>query len=321
MLKAMTMPQNCFTVFLTQTAHHQAQQYYQHYRNPQKAKQVYLNQLAIYAVRYYLNCLGIETDDNDTDRDNIVLQTLSETANLKLKDGGILECRFVLPDSESMTVPPEVWQDRQGYIAVQFNPELTQANLLGFVPEVTQENIALPELRSLDELIEHLHQFVASGAETSPLTQTVTHLSHWLNNVVDSGWETLENLCHLPQQQLALGFRSPAVLRHRKPNPVKVEKGKLINLEKNGDRVALLVGLMAKNTSNLDISVELLPGNHNYLPPDLQLIILDERDRAVMQAQAGGSEGLEFQFSGEPGEQFSVKVALGEFSLIEQFII
>ncbi len=317
----MTMPENSFTVPLSRTAHQQAQQHYQHHVNPQKAKQVYLNQLAIYAVKYYLNCLAIKTEDRDDQLEDLVRQTLSETAYLTIKDWGNLECRFVLPDAESMTVPPEVWQDRQGYIAIQVNAELTQAHLLGFVPEVKQENISLLELRSLDELIEHLHQPVASVSEPSPITQTVTRLSHWFNDVVDSGWETLENLAHPSQPQLAFGFRSPAVLRSRKPNPVKVEKGKLINLEKDGDRVALLVGLLHKDKPNLDISVELLPGNHNYLPSDLQLIILDERDRAVMQAEAGGSEGLEFQFSGEPGEHFSVKVALGEFSIIEQFII
>lgn len=317
----MTMPENSFIVPLSRTAHQQAQRYYQHYTNPHKAKQVYLNQLAIYAVKYYLNCLGLETEDRDWDFDKLLLQALSETAHLTIKDWGILECRFVLPNVDYMTVPPEVWQDRQGYIAVQFNAELTQADLLGFVTKVTQEKVAFQELQSLDEFLEHLHQPVASHSALSPMTHTAIRLSHWLNNVVDSGWETLENLCHPPQAQLAFGFRSPAVLRSRKPDPVKVERGKLINLEKNGDRVALLVGLIANNKANLDISVELLPGNHNYLPSDLQLIILDERDRAVMQAEAGGSEGLEFQFSGEPGEQFSVKVALGEFSIIEQFII
>lgn len=317
----MTMPENSFTVPLTRTAHQQAQRHYQHYTNSQKAKQVYLNQLAIYAVKYYLDCLGVATEDRDDNLDKLLLQALSETAHLSVKDWGIIECRFVLPQAEYVTVPPEVWQDRHGYIAVQFNTELTQAELLGFVPKVTQEKIAFQELRSLDELIEHLHQPVASIAESSPITHTAIRLSHWFNNVVDSGWETLENLCHPSQQQLAFGFRSTAVLRNRKADPIKVERGKLINLEKNGDRVALLVGLLANNKANLDISVELLPGNHNYLPSDLQLIILDERDRAVMQAEAGGSEGLEFQFSGEPGEHFSVKVALGEFSIIEQFII
>jgi hypothetical protein len=317
----MTMPQPYFTVPLSRTAHQQAQQHYSNYADSHKARRIYLNQLAVYAVDYYLRCLGFETDYNNSDSSNPIVQILSETADLVVKNWGKLECRFVLPDAEDVRIPPEVWQDRNGYIAVQLNADLTQAHLLGFVPEVTQEKISFSELRSLDKLIEHLHQPVESVLKSSSVSQTIVRLSQWFNNVVDSGWETLEDLCRLPQQQLALGFRSPAVLRSRKPNPVKVERGKLINLEKNGDRVALLVGLLRKNEPNLDISVELFPGNQNYLPPDLQLIILDERDRAVMQAEAGGSEGLEFQFSGEPGEQFSVKVALGEFSLIEQFII
>jgi len=33
------------------------------------------------------------------------------------------------------------------------------------------------------------------------------------------------------------------------------------------------------------------------------------------------SESIKFQFSGEAGESFAVKVALGDFSLTEEFLI
>ncbi|MEC4804902.1 MAG: DUF1822 family protein [Jaaginema sp. PMC 1079.18] len=315
----MTMPQNYFTVSLSRSAHQQAQQSYQYQSRSQKAKQAYLNQLAIHAVDYYLSCLGFET--NRTQSSNPILQILSNTADIFIENFGKVECCPVLPNEDSFVIVPEAWQNRKGYIAVQFNAELTEANLLGFVAEASQPKIAFGKLRSLDELLEHLYQPNTVLENKFDLSNGIVRLSSWLNNIADSGWETLENLVTPSQSQLAFRSRNSAMLRHRKPNPVKVERGKLINLEKNGDRVALLVGLLPESHPKLDISVELLPGNHNYLPSDLQLIILDEGDRAVMQAQAGGSEGLEFQFSGEPGEQFSVKVTLGEFSIVEQFIV
>jgi hypothetical protein len=50
-------------------------------------------------------------------------------------------------------------------------------------------------------------------------------------------------------------------------------------------------------------------------------MVLDERGTAVLQAEAGNSESIEFHFSGELGESFSVKVALGEVSITEEFLI
>ena len=50
-------------------------------------------------------------------------------------------------------------------------------------------------------------------------------------------------------------------------------------------------------------------------------MVLDEQGKAVLQAEAENSEGLEFQFSGEEGEIFNVKVTLGEVSITEKFLI
>ena len=50
-------------------------------------------------------------------------------------------------------------------------------------------------------------------------------------------------------------------------------------------------------------------------------MVLDEQGKAVLQAEAGNSEGLEFQFSGELGESFSVKVTLSDFSITQEFLI
>jgi hypothetical protein len=86
--------------------------------------------------------------------------------------------------------------------------------------------------------------------------------------------------------------------------------------------IALSIGLQPKASEELDISVEVRPlGRQTELPVDLQISILDEEGSSVMQALAKRTEHIQLDFSGEPGERFSVKVALGNVSFTEDFLI
>jgi len=82
------------------------------------------------------------------------------------------------------------------------------------------------------------------------------------------------------------------------------------------------VGLSETDESEIDISVEVYPANgQKNLPHDLQLIVLDEEGKTLMLARANKTDNLLFEMSGEPGEHFSVKVVLGDFSVTENFLI
>lgn len=294
-----------FAVPLTLIAHQFAQQFYQKQSNLQKAKQVYLNALAVYAVDFYLKCLGIETDRQASDSWNPAIQTLANTADLEVKDLGKLECRPVLPDAEFCQVPPEVWSNRIGYVAVRCDRALTQATLLGFVPTVNQEEFPLSELKSLEDLLEHLDKL------KQPLKEGVV-LSQWLHNVFEAGWEAVESLFGPSQTELAFNFRTPT----------RVKRGKWLSLERWGEEVALCVGLMPESSSKMNISVEVYPKKgQSYLPQDLQLMVLDESGDAVMQALAKSAQTIQLNFRGESGERFSVKVALGEVSVTKAFLV
>jgi hypothetical protein len=307
-----------FTVPLTLEIHRFAQQFHSKQSNSHKAKQIYLNTLAICAVKFYLECLGIETDLDKSDSWNPVMQTLANTADLVVKDRGKLECRPVLPEGNSCYVPPEVLDDRIGYVAVQFDRSLTEATLLGFVPRVATEELSLNSLRSLEDLPEHLSQLEA----LQPVKQPV-QLSQWLHNVFETGWETLESLFNPPQPELAISFRSIPARNNTLESPgFGVKRGKLLNLERLDEQVALFVGLKPATSSEINISVEVYPtGNRLYLPHDLQLIVLDEKGEAVMQAQARSTKNIQLHFSGESGESFGVRVALGDVSITEAFLI
>ncbi len=303
-----TMESLNFTVPLGLTAHAKAQQLKQHFSHPTKAKQIYLNTLAVYAVKTYLEYRDFETDWEGSDSCDPAIQTLLDVTDLVVLNHGKLECRPVLPGAEFITIPEEVWLERIGYVAVQFNETLREAKLLGFVENVTTRELPLNQLRDIAELPDYISQF-------RQLRSTPINLSQWLQNIFDAGWQTLESMFDFPStKQVAFNFRQSSA------NYIK--RGKLFTLEQAGQQVALLVGLIPSEDSEIDISIEVCPlGDRTRLPSDLQLILFDETGRSVMQAEAGGSESLEFQFSGQPGESFGVKVALGDFSITETFLI
>lgn len=306
-----------FTVPLPLKAHQLAQEFYQKQSNLKKAKQVYLNTLAVYAVEFYLGCLGVDTNSQASESWNPAIQTLSNIADLQVKDLGKLECRPVLPEEQVCQVPPEVWLDRIGYVAVRLNRALTQATLLGFVPTVNKEEIPLYQLKPLEELPEHLNRL------KKPMKEGV-RLSPWLHNIFETGWEAVESLFAPPPGELAFRFRSGVPIQIPPPeNPeLGVKRGKRLCLERLGEEVVLCVELNPISSAKINISVEVYPTKtQSYLPQDLQLIILDENEEAVMQAVARSTQNIQIKFSGEPGERFSVKATLGGVSVTEAFLV
>lgn len=297
-----------FTVPLTLKAHQIAQKFHQQQSTPRKAKQIYLNTLAVYAVNFYLKCLGIETDLEASDSWNPIMQTLADIADLVVKDLGKLECRAVLPEVKVCSLPPEVLEDRISYVAVRLNHSLTEATLLGFVPTAVTEEFPLHQLKPLEDLLEHLR--VRSHLQ---LVKEPIKLSQWLQNLFNQGWETIEAVLEPPQPELAFKFRNSSS---------GIKRGKLLELERVGEQVALVVGLKPAAESEMDISVEVYPtGSQTYLPQDLQLMVLDELGESVMQAQARSTKAIQLKFSGELGESFGVRIALGDISITEAFLI
>ncbi|NET91089.1 MAG: DUF1822 family protein [Kamptonema sp. SIO1D9] len=295
-----------FTVSLSLSAHQKAQEFSGQHRVEHKIKQVYLNTLAVYAVNYYLNCLGIATNLAASNSWNPVMQTLTNTADLEIKNLGKIECLPVLPGADICQVAPEVWSERIGYVAVQFDQSLAQATLIGFVSEVNREELPLNELASLEYLLEYLnHQ------------PSVVKLSDWINNIFADGWSQVET--YLQPQKIALSFRNlPSLTTKVEPR----QRAKLLKLTPRGEEVILLVKIAPTTGLEMEIWVDIYPyGEEIYLPEDLQLMVLNDNEEVVMQAIAKQTENVQLQFSGEIGESFSVKVALGESSISESFII
>jgi Protein of unknown function (DUF1822) len=307
---------------LTLKGHQTAELFYQQHSNPQKAKQVYLNTLAIDAVHSYLGWLGISTDLQASDSWNPFIQTLADVADLEIPGQGKLECRPVLPGDSVCHVPPEVWNDRIGYMAVQLDADLQTATLLGFAPSVDTEEIPLSQLQPIAVLLDQLKP----QKQLEPTQQIC--LGQWTLGLFSSGWLTVEELFE-PQPKLS--FRS-LELSHTESSELTT-RGKLLDFAVRSDnhlisqqvisqQAILLIGILPQDLSQVDIWVKLCPANCAlYLPEDLEIRVLDERGMAVMQAQSRQTEMLQLKFQGAMGERFSLDIRLNEFNLVESFVI
>ncbi|MGH2415128.1 MAG: DUF1822 family protein, partial [Microcystaceae cyanobacterium] len=240
-----------FTVPLVQAARQLAEQFAKQQINPQKAQQVYLNTLAVYAVRFYLKCMGIETDWETSDSYNPVMQTLMDVADLEIPNLGKLECRPVLPENQSVYIPPEVWSDRIGYMAVKLDESLREAILLGFTQTASTEELPISQWQSLGDLLEHLHQL-----RQAELGKRQVNLSQWLENFFEAGWQSLESLLGTDQGSLALSFRGDSPLSES-----DVRRAKLIDLELQlgNQTVALLVALAQESEQLVGIQIQVHP--------------------------------------------------------------
>lgn len=163
-----------------------------------------------------------------------------------------------------------------------------------------------------------------------PESQRVTSLSQWFKGIVEVGWQTLEALFNTQAANPAFSIRTTEQSRANDVNnPAHgIRRGKLIDLgiELAGNPVALVVTLTQVEASEeIDIRLRVYPtGQQNYLPPGLQLIVLDESGDSLPEFKAearNADDWIQREFSGEPGERFSVTVALGDDSITENFVI
>lgn len=316
-----------FAMPLTLKAHQIANQFRQQQDNINKGKQVYLNTLAVQTVCSYLGWLGIETDLEASDSWNPAVQALTDTADLVIKGKGKLECRPVLPSEQTCQVPLEVLLDRIGYVAVQFNQELTEATLLGFAANVNLPELTLDKLQSLDDLLEYLEPQESNEQELTPVK-----LGQWLQGVVETSWQTVEELLGLSefiwrggQPQLGWSVRSA---NSKQTSLAEAEllttRGQLIDLGTVAEvgQLGLFVGLIPTNTSKMEVWVQVRPtGSQNHLPQQLEVMVLDETGVAAMQAESRGTEFIQLKFSALLGERFAIKVVLGSMNVTKNFII
>ena len=291
-----------FSVALSTEAHRIAQEYSQGISNPDKRQQVYLNTLAVYAVDNYLQCMGFETNWQGSYSCDFLVIQLMNVADLEVKNLGKLECRPVLPKAEVCEIPPEVWEDRIGYVAVQFNSDLKEAQILGFTLQAEAE-VPLSQLQSLEDFLLYLSELEIAKSPQHEESSNLVKIGQWLDGFVDAGWQTIEHL--LNPQQLGLAFMSA----------VSMTRGQKIDLGMHLEQisVALVIKVAAGSEGEVDILTQVYPVGNHVLPQGVKLNITNELGENILEVISRDEDNwIQLEFSAELGEKFQIMVAYGE---------
>jgi hypothetical protein len=314
---------------LTQSARLVAQQFANQQPTPEKAERVRLNTLAVFAVNDYLQMMGIPTDLSAGDSWNPVVRLCADVADLEVTGAGRLECRPLRKRQLSCYIPPEVWEERIGYMVVEIDDSLRSASLLGFVPTAATHDLPISQLQPPEDLIDCLSQLRQSAAAATPAapSKTAVNLSRWFRNIVEAGWQTVETLLNPDESSLAFNLRSPdtSVPTDLAVPEAGVRRAKLIDLgmQLDGHPVAIIVELRLESEQKTNILLQVHPaGSHIYLPPGLQLIVLHESGATFQEVQSRNADNyIQLELSAQPGDRFLVQVAFGDASLTEEFVI
>ncbi|WP_202895378.1 DUF1822 family protein [Iningainema tapete] len=166
------------TIHLEQKAFESAHKFAAQQASVEKARQVSLNTLAVYAVNEFVQEeLGFSTDFKAGDSWNPFVRIVHDVADLIIPDLGILECRPMQPEDRIIYLPPEVRENRIAYVAVQFHEQLDKVKLRGFIPAVElgkyPEEIEISQLQPIEELIDYLYRLETAISILSPEIEEV----------------------------------------------------------------------------------------------------------------------------------------------------
>jgi hypothetical protein len=304
-----------FTVPLTLEYHQIAQAFRRQQSDVTKAKQVYLNTLAVCAVKYYLSCMGLETNYDNCSSWNPVGQSFIDVADLEIPQIGKLECRPILPDSYIVHIPEETWCNRIGYVGVQFDQALHSGTLLGFVKNVASSELPISKLNSLEYLLIHLDEL-----QQTILSRAQVNLSQWFENTFAPGWQSLDVLLTATQSQFAFSIRNDT----NSSNTVKGAKLIDLGLRLGQLSLALLIAVTQESKDNACIIIQLHPMNYSkFLPANLKLILKSALGEIIQEVHSRNLDNyIQLKrFRGKTGETFSICITNNELTITENFVI
>ncbi len=205
-----SIDQQIITIPIPASSRQIAQEFAQEQSVLAKAKQIYLNTLSVLVVNTYLQMLDIPTNLEASYSMNSVGRLCADVADLLLTGVGHLECRSVRINEDNCHIPPEVWDDRIGYVIVQLDIACTEGKILGFLPSIKSSIVNIQQLQPLSELIVYLHQ------------SKIVFLRQWLEGIYQIGWQTVAELSS--KNTPVLAFRSKRVKGIELDTPAKIKQ-------------------------------------------------------------------------------------------------
>lgn len=300
-----------FIVPLSFEAHAAAQR--QLPKTQPQTQPIYLRALAVYAVDFYLRCLGIAASSDHSDWRDPWLSKFNQVADLWVEPWGKIECCPVLPDASHLNISGDAWADRIGYVAVQFESTLKSAILIGFTPTPITD-LPLSQLQPIDQFPAYLESIAAVAVVPAPAP---IPLRTWLSGAMTTGWQTLEEL--LGQPTVGLAVRS-------RPHEITVRQAKLIDVGMTlGEQsVILSLAITLNSDTSMNVLTQVYPAPQaHHLPPNLKLTMLSET-KVVLQEVCSREQDNYIQlhhFRGEAGDSFEIQVSLNQVSICESFIL
>jgi Protein of unknown function (DUF1822) len=179
-------------------------------------------------------------------------------------------------------------------------------------------------LLAVDEYRQRLYQRRIENQKSTQFEcsqSLANNLSQWFENIFEVGWQSFDALISSQQKTLAVQFRSDTAL-----NDLRVKRAKLIDLgmQLGGTAVVLLLALISELDEKISIRVQLHPANEEiYLPPNLRLILLSESTKILQEVESRNHDHFIQlkKFKSHHGKNFSIRIAFGDVSITEDFVL
>lgn len=317
----------------------------------------YLNALALLGFEEWLAQRKPELEINYRDREPL----FNTFCNLKfgkfklclISISGLFETTVDLPQdalenhnlAAHFYVVVEVVEEQQHVVIRGFlrHDQLQQSiQKYSFKPKGQEKNYTLP-VSLFDSRLDRLliySRFLKPDAIPLPPEKPVSHLSAWLKEVVEIGWETWDTLEKIiePKQVELIRVRSGYV-NVRKAKGYHTNSERLNTNQRNIEPrirllgteikqleqpIALSVSPTAIDSSKFKILVKVCPtGELSDQDPELQMILLDDEEHilAETKAKVKNTKDINLNFDAELGDTFSIRVVFGDVSFTEKFMI
>lgn len=291
-----------------------------------KAEQVYLSHLADYAARYYFGLCGYAVSERSRSTLDFLDRALSDSTTITVLGYGSFACLVVSIGASALAIPASALAAPVGYMVVEFDDELAEATVVGFLPQTQEVSVAVAQLRSLTELPDYLNRL-------NPLASAATQLNRWWDRSVDQGWTLVSEIAADIASEPTLAFRSrrseSAVGEPEVPAEALPDDGlicrKTLSLSSTEATfsLTLMMERFAQADRNVNILAKLSPDlGQAYLPADVQLMAADDSFSPFSSMRSRDqSPFIELKFRASPGDYFRLTVAFEGVAVAEDFII
>lgn len=145
----MPLTEDCIRVPLGLAIHKQATELACLQTSTRMGIDIYLDTLAVYAVSSYIKWLGVKEDDKHRQPSTI---STNNARNVNIPGVGLIQCIPVKP-KETVALN-RVSRKYTGLVAVSLSEDLQWAELIGCLPNSSEESISLQRFESMENLLD-----------------------------------------------------------------------------------------------------------------------------------------------------------------------